>query len=48
MAATIPGARFVCLHDAGHLAYVEAPEAFTAALIEFLGAEFPGEAGGKS
>jgi pimeloyl-ACP methyl ester carboxylesterase len=36
MAAAIPGARFVCLPDAGHLAYVEQAAAFTAAVDEFL------------
>jgi len=37
MAGTIPDARFVCLRDAGHLAYVEAADAFTAAIVGFLG-----------
>lgn len=37
MADSIPDASYVCLRDAGHLAYVEAPDAFSAALNEFLG-----------
>lgn len=37
MAGLIPGARYVCLADAGHLAYLEAAEPFAAALTDFLG-----------
>ncbi|MEO7244016.1 MAG: alpha/beta fold hydrolase [Rubrivivax sp.] len=36
MAAAIPGARFVTLADAGHIANVEQPAAFDAAVIHFL------------
>lgn len=36
MAARIPGARYVELQNAGHIANVEAPAAFNAALIDFL------------
>jgi pimeloyl-ACP methyl ester carboxylesterase len=38
MAARIAGSRFVVLPDAGHIANVEAPGPFNAALLEFLGA----------
>jgi 3-oxoadipate enol-lactonase len=38
MAATIPNAQFKCIANAGHLAYIEAPQAFTAALEDFFGA----------
>jgi pimeloyl-ACP methyl ester carboxylesterase len=38
MAARIPGARFVCLTGVGHLANLEAPQAFAGAVIEFLDA----------
>jgi len=37
MAQAIPHARYLCLPDAGHLAYIETPQAFSAALAEFLG-----------
>jgi len=36
MAARIPGARYICLAKAGHLANVEQPAAFDAALDAFL------------
>lgn len=36
MAARIPGARYVCLKGAGHLPNVEAPQAFDAAVLDFL------------
>ena len=36
MAARIPGARFVLVPEAGHLANLEQPSAFNAALSEFL------------
>jgi 3-oxoadipate enol-lactonase len=36
MAARIPGARFVVVPDAGHLANLEQPSAFDAALRDFL------------
>lgn len=38
MASRIPGARFVCLRGAGHLANLEQPAAFNQALAEFLAA----------
>lgn len=41
MAARIPGARYVCLAHAGHLANVEQPDAFDAALDDFLDALEP-------
>jgi 3-oxoadipate enol-lactonase len=36
MAAKIPGARYVCLPEAGHLPNLEAPHAFDAAVLGFL------------
>lgn len=36
MAERIPGARFLCLRDAGHIANVEQPDAFNAAVTGFL------------
>ena len=36
MAQRIPGAAYQCLAEAGHLAYVEVPEAFTAAIAAFV------------
>lgn len=36
MAAKIPGARYVCLPELGHLANLEDPQAFDAALSDFL------------
>ncbi len=36
MVAKIPGARYVCLPGVGHLANLEAPEAFDAAILGFL------------
>jgi 3-oxoadipate enol-lactonase len=36
MAAKISGARYVCLPDVGHLPNLEAPEAFDAAVLDFL------------
>lgn len=41
MAARIPGARFACLPHAGHLANVEQPASFNAALDSFLDALEP-------
>jgi 3-oxoadipate enol-lactonase len=41
MAARIPGAAFVVLPGAGHLANLEQPEAFNAALLAFLHRHFP-------
>jgi pimeloyl-ACP methyl ester carboxylesterase len=37
MAAKIPGSRYVCLPGLGHLPNLEAPAAFDAAILEFLG-----------
>jgi pimeloyl-ACP methyl ester carboxylesterase len=37
MAERIPGARLTCLDGLGHLAHLEAPERFNAALADFLG-----------
>ena len=36
MAATLPNADFVCLKNAGHLAYIEIPEQFNQAIQQFL------------
>jgi 3-oxoadipate enol-lactonase len=36
MAAKIPGARYVCLAGVGHLPNLEAPDAFDAAVLDFL------------
>jgi 3-oxoadipate enol-lactonase len=36
MASRIPGARYVCLKGVGHLPNVEAPQAFDAAVRDFL------------
>lgn len=41
MAARIPGARYLCLAGIGHLANLEAPAAFNAAVLEFLIDRFP-------
>ena len=41
MAVRVPGAEFVCLADAGHIANVEQPEAFNAAVIDFLQRHVP-------
>jgi 3-oxoadipate enol-lactonase len=38
MAAKIPGARYVCLPGIGHMPNLEAPRAFDAAVLDFLGA----------
>lgn len=37
MAGRIPGARHVCIDDAGHLANLERPDAFNRAIAAFLG-----------
>lgn len=42
MAAKIPGARYVCLADVGHLPNLEAPAVFDAAVLDFLRAALPG------
>lgn len=36
MSESIPSGEFVCLPDAGHLAYLETPEAFNRALTDFF------------
>jgi len=36
MASKIPGARYVCLANVGHLPSLEAPQAFNAAVLAFL------------
>jgi pimeloyl-ACP methyl ester carboxylesterase len=36
MAAKIPGARYVCLPGLGHMPNLEAPQAFDAAIFDFL------------
>ena len=36
MAARIAGSEYLCLKDAGHIANVEAPAAFNAAVVDFL------------
>jgi 3-oxoadipate enol-lactonase len=36
MSTEIPNAEFICLPNAGHLAYIETPSAFTQAIKEFL------------
>ena len=41
MAARVAGAEFVCLPDAGHIANLEAPAAFNAAVLSFLQRRFP-------
>ena len=35
------GSEYVCLRDAGHIANVEAPAAFNAAVLDFLRRRFP-------
>ncbi len=41
MAARIAGSEYVCLPKAGHIANLEAPDAFHAALLGFLQRHFP-------
>lgn len=41
MAARVPGAEYLCLPAAGHIANVEAPLAFNAAVLSFLQRHFP-------
>jgi 3-oxoadipate enol-lactonase len=41
MAARVPGAEFLCLPGAGHIANVEVPAAFNAAVVTFLQRHFP-------
>ncbi len=40
MAARVPGSQYVCLSGAGHIANVEAPAAFNAAVVAFLQRHF--------
>jgi len=41
MAGKIPAARYACLPGVGHLANVEAPQAFDGAVLEFLREALP-------
>ncbi|MEN9539691.1 MAG: hypothetical protein RLZZ126_1926 [Pseudomonadota bacterium] len=41
MASLIPGGRYECIAQAGHLGNLEQPEAFHAALLKFLRQHFP-------
>ncbi len=41
MAERIPGAQYLCLPAVGHLANMERPEAFNAAVLQFMQAHFP-------
>jgi 3-oxoadipate enol-lactonase len=41
MATKIPGARYVCLADVGHLPNVEAPRMFDKTILEFLREPLP-------
>jgi 3-oxoadipate enol-lactonase len=41
MAARVPAAEYLCLPGAGHIANVEAPHAFNAAVVSFLQRHFP-------
>jgi pimeloyl-ACP methyl ester carboxylesterase len=45
MASRIAGAEFVCLAGAGHIANVEQPAAFNAAVLSFLQRHFPAHRG---
>jgi 3-oxoadipate enol-lactonase len=40
MAARIPNAEYLCLRDAGHIANIEQPAAFNAAVVSFLQRHF--------
>lgn len=40
MASRVPGSEYLCLPGAGHIANVEAPEAFNAAVVGFLQRHF--------
>jgi pimeloyl-ACP methyl ester carboxylesterase len=40
MAARVPGAEYLCLPGAGHIANVEVPDAFNAAVVAFLRRHF--------
>ncbi len=41
IAARVPGSEYLCLPGAGHIANVEAPAAFNAAVVAFLRRQFP-------
>ena len=41
MAARVAGAEYMCLPNAGHIANVEVPAAFNAAVLSFLHRHFP-------
>jgi 3-oxoadipate enol-lactonase len=41
MASRIPGARYVCLPDVGHLPNLEAPAKFDAVVLDFLREALP-------
>lgn len=41
MAAKVSGAEYLCLPGAGHIANVEAPQAFNGAVVSFLQRHFP-------
>lgn len=43
MAARIPGAEYLCLKGAGHIANMEKPAEFNAAVLDFLRRHFPQE-----
>ena len=43
MSQRIPGAEYLCLGDAGHIANVEQPAAFNAAVVDFLTRRFSSE-----
>lgn len=43
MAARIPGAEYLCLKGAGHIANMEKPAEFNAAVLDFLQRHFPQE-----
>ncbi|RPF44225.1 pimeloyl-ACP methyl ester carboxylesterase [Streptomyces sp. Ag109_G2-6] len=45
VAAAIPGARYAQLPDAGHLGFLERPEAFNSLLLDFLAALAPTDPG---
>ena len=40
MADRVPGSEYVCIAEAGHIANVEQPAAFNAAVVEFLRRHF--------
>jgi pimeloyl-ACP methyl ester carboxylesterase len=40
LAQRIPGAAYECLRDAGHIANIEQPAAFNAAVVSFLQRHF--------